>query len=93
MPRLSIDITADEHQRLKAIASLKGQSIKDFVLSKTLDDVPSVNGLSDEQAMQTLADFLTDRAQEIEDGHTVEIASGGLVDYLEARAKERHGNA
>ncbi len=36
MPRLSIDITAEEHQKLKAIAALKGQSIKEYVLNRTL---------------------------------------------------------
>ena len=40
MPRLSIDITSEEHQKLKAIAALKGQSIKDYVLKRTLGDAP-----------------------------------------------------
>lgn len=36
MSRISIDITPEEHQKLKAIAALKGKSIKDYVLERTL---------------------------------------------------------
>ena len=41
--RLSIEISPEEHQRLKAAAALKGQSIKDYVLERTLPN-------ADEQA-------------------------------------------
>ena len=34
MPRLSIDISPEQHQKLKAIAALKGQSIKEYVLNR-----------------------------------------------------------
>jgi uncharacterized protein (DUF1778 family) len=40
MPRLSIDISSEAHQQLKAMAALKGQSIKDYVLSRALVDMP-----------------------------------------------------
>ena len=36
MPRLSIDITPEQHKRLKASAALCGQSIKDYVLERSL---------------------------------------------------------
>ncbi|MEO0851903.1 MAG: antitoxin [Cyanobacteria bacterium J06648_11] len=36
MSRISIDVTPEQHQRLKAIAALQGQTIKDFVLARTL---------------------------------------------------------
>ena len=48
MPRLSIDITAEEHQKLKAIAALKGQSVKEFVLKRTLGDTPTLDEMSEE---------------------------------------------
>jgi uncharacterized protein (DUF1778 family) len=32
MSRISIDVTPEEHQKLKAMAALKGKSIKDYVL-------------------------------------------------------------
>ena len=36
MSRISIDVTPEEHQRLKALAALQGKSIKEFVLASTL---------------------------------------------------------
>ncbi len=36
MSRISIDVTPEEHQRLKAMAALQGKSIKEFVLASTL---------------------------------------------------------
>ena len=64
MPRLSIDITPEEHQKLKAIAALKGESIKDYVLKRTLGDAPALNGMSDDEAVATLAEFLRPRIKQ-----------------------------
>ena len=36
MSRISIDVSREEHQRLKALAALQGKSIKDFVIQRTL---------------------------------------------------------
>ena len=36
MSRISIDITDDEYQKLKAMAALQGKSIKDYVIERTL---------------------------------------------------------
>ena len=53
--RLSIEISPEQHQRLKASAALQGKSIKDYVLDRTLPD-------SDEQsALQALEGFLKPR--------------------------------
>jgi hypothetical protein len=38
MSRISIDVTKEEHQRLKAMAALQGLSIKEFVLSRTIGE-------------------------------------------------------
>ncbi len=34
--RISIDVTDQEHRKLKAMAALQGKSIKDFVLDRTI---------------------------------------------------------
>lgn len=68
MPRLSIDITQEEHQKLKAIAALKGESIKDFVLKSILGDTPSVNNMSEAEALSALSDFLKPRVKQAEQG-------------------------
>jgi Antitoxin ParD len=31
--RLSIDVTQEQHQRLKAVSALRGQSIKDYLIT------------------------------------------------------------
>jgi uncharacterized protein (DUF1778 family) len=36
MSRISIDVTDDEHKKLKAMAALRGKSLKDYVLERTL---------------------------------------------------------
>ena len=36
MSRISIDVTPDEHQKLKALAALQGKSIKGYVMERTL---------------------------------------------------------
>ncbi|HEY3855199.1 MAG TPA: antitoxin [Verrucomicrobiae bacterium] len=36
MSRISIDVTPDEHQKLKDMAALQGKSIKDYVIERTL---------------------------------------------------------
>ncbi|MDJ0825595.1 MAG: DUF1778 domain-containing protein [Rhodobacter sp.] len=38
MPRISIDITEDEHREIKEAAARNGQSIKDFVIARTLNE-------------------------------------------------------
>ena len=42
MPRLSIDITKEEHRRLKASAALEGQSLKDYVITRVLVDAQTL---------------------------------------------------
>jgi hypothetical protein len=68
MPRLSIDITPEQHQKLKAIAALKGESIKEYVLSRTLGDTPSLDDMSEIQAVVALADFLKPRIEQARRG-------------------------
>ena len=34
MSRLSIEVTPEQHQKIKALAALHGKSIKDFILNK-----------------------------------------------------------
>ena len=38
MDRLSIDVTSQEKQAIKALAALSGQSIKDYVLERVLPE-------------------------------------------------------
>ena len=65
MSRISIDVTAEEHQKLKAIAALQGQSIKEFVLARTL-------GSEDEgEALAQLETMLDERQRAAVSDRTV----------------------
>ena len=68
MPRLSIGITPEEHQKLKAIAALKGESIKDYVLKPTLGDAPALDDMTEDEAVTALADFLKPRIEQARRG-------------------------
>lgn len=66
MSRISIDVTAAEHAKLKALAALKGQSIKDFVLSRTLGDeedaaLAELEALLDKRLKNARADGVSSR--------------------------------
>jgi len=59
MSRISIDVTSEEHQKLKAMAALQGKSIKDYVIERTLgveldktheSDLAELEALLDERA-------------------------------------------
>lgn len=77
--RLSIEITADQHQCLKAAAALQGQSIKDYVLERTLPD-------GDEQtALQALEAFLKTR---IEAANKGEFSSKSVNDIFDEVIQE-----
>lgn len=85
MPRLSIDITPEEHQKLKAIAALKGESIKDYVLKRTLGDAPALDDMSEDEAVAALADFLKPRIEQAQLG---EFSTKSMADIRrEARTQ------
>ena len=85
MTRLSIDIMPEQHQKLKAIAALRGQSIKDYVLARTLEDAPAVQGMSEADALAALSDFLKPRLEQAERG---ELSSRSFEDIRQAARKQ-----
>ena len=72
MSRLSIEVTPEQHQRLKAIAALHGQTLKDYILERTLPNLPKSESLSEEEALKRLDAFLHPRVAEAERGEIVE---------------------
>lgn len=57
--RLSIDISPEQHQRLKAVAALQGQSLKDYVLKRVLPQ--GTESTDENEALQRLEAFLEPR--------------------------------
>ena len=78
MPRLSIDITEDEHRALKASAALKGCSIKDYVLERTL------GGRATSDALTELTEVLRPRIEAADRG---EVSDRSFKDIAQGRRK------
>ena len=87
MHRLSIEVTPEQHQRLKAIAALHGKSIKDYVLERALPPLPELEGLSEEAALHQLETFLKPRIDAAERGEVIAKSVEQIFD--EARREPR----
>lgn len=59
MSRVSIDVTPQEHQKLKAMAALQGKTIKEFVLSSTIGAIPPKS--EEATALAELEELLDER--------------------------------
>ena len=64
MPRPSIDLSPEDHQKLKVIPALKEQSIKEYVLDRALGDAPALGGMNEDEAFEALANFLEPRLEQ-----------------------------
>ncbi|MGK7875118.1 MAG: antitoxin [Xenococcaceae cyanobacterium] len=64
MSRITIDVTGEQHQQIKAMAAVQGKSIKEFVLEKLFPSESS----DEEQAWQELKDMLAERIAAAERG-------------------------
>lgn len=71
MSRLSIEVSEQQHQKIKALAALSGGSIKDYILAKTLPpEAEEVNkGMTEAEALSQLEAFLAPRIQAAKDGN------------------------
>jgi hypothetical protein len=58
MTRLSIELTEQQHQSIKALAALQGKSLKDFAVERLLPMTPD-----EEQAMAELKALLAPRVE------------------------------
>lgn len=74
--RLSIDITKEQHQYLKAAAALQGQSIKEFVLKRTL---PNIN---EQAALEILESFLEPRLANAKNGNISTHSVDSIFDQM-----------
>ncbi|ETX03442.1 MAG: antitoxin, partial [Candidatus Entotheonella factor] len=71
MARIFIEVTPEQHQRLKAFAALRGQSIEEYVLEQTLPPEADNNQLFEEDALHALEAFLKPRIERAESGEIV----------------------
>lgn len=75
MSRLTIDITSQQHQSLKALAALQGKTIKQYALERLLP-----NGDVDDQAWQELKTLLRTR---INDGLAGNVSARNIHEILD----------
>jgi hypothetical protein len=86
MSRISIDITPEEHQKLKAMAALQGKSIKDYVIERTL----GVDGDTEQkEALEALESLLDERIGGAKNGAVSRRTVGAIFKdaYGESRRK------
>jgi len=90
MSRISIDVTAEEHQRLKALAALQGKSIKAFVLASTLG--AQIDGAL-AQDLAELEAILDKRLQTVRAGGVSQRTVGALLEQVkrEVSGTQPHG--
>jgi uncharacterized protein (DUF1778 family) len=84
MSRLSIEVTPEQHQRLKAMAALSGQTIKDYILGRALPALPETESMSEEEALRQLEAFLKPRIEEAERGEV----TGKSVEQIFAEVRD-----
>ena len=84
MPRLSIDISTEEHRQLKAIAALNGQSIKDYVVTRTLHGDDQSDDAADE-ALNELRALLENRLTEVKAGKVKTVTAAQIGEMARAR--------
>jgi hypothetical protein len=86
MSRISIDVTEDEHRRLKALAALKGVSLKDYLLKNALDSREK----DEEKSLAELERFLDDRLRKAGAG---KISKRKVGDIFKQACREANGQA
>jgi len=84
MSRISIEVSPEEHKRLKAFAALCGQSIKDYLLSRALPPVAGER-LTEMEAMRQLEAFLQPRIAQAKRGEFSPLDFDSII--TEAKAE------
>ena len=73
--RISFDVTAKEHQRLKSLAALQGKSMKDYVIDCTLRRYEATGETA---ALKELEVFLDNRIRDAQNGAVSRRMVGGI---------------
>ncbi len=75
MSRLTIDISEQQHQSLKALAALQGKTIKQYAIERLFP-----GNIDNDQAWQELRGVLTAR---INDGLAGKVSTSSIGDILD----------
>jgi hypothetical protein len=74
MSRISIEVTEEEHRRLKALAALQGVSVKDYLLRKALPQG------GEQWDLAQLEKFLAERVRRARTGKISQRTVGEIFD-------------
>lgn len=77
MSRLTIDISDQQHQALKAMAALQGKTIRQYAIERLF---PAAS--DEEQAMQELKALLLARLAEAERGEVVAMSAAEIAESV-----------
>ncbi len=89
MPRISIEVDTQQHRQIKAMALLSGQNIKDYVLARTIADLPDPSDISDGEALQALKKLLAPRIAAADTGQVSQRDADGIIAEARRRKSER----
>ncbi len=81
MSRLSIEITSEQHQRLKAMAALHGKTIKQYILERVMP-APDEKASTPGAALRQLERFLEPRIEAAERGEVVSKSVHQIFDEV-----------
>jgi len=84
MSRLSIEMTEQQHQSIKALAAMQGKSIKEYAMQRLLPLTAD-----EENAMQELEAFLAARLEEARQDKFVDKSVMQIAEETIKRMKER----
>ncbi|MEQ1704978.1 MAG: hypothetical protein ABL867_03275 [Rickettsiales bacterium] len=84
MSRLSIEISEQQHQQIKAMAAISGLSIKDYIIEKTLS--PEEEPYSPEElvALDRLNEFLAPRIEQAMRGEFSKLDISQIIEKAES---------
>jgi hypothetical protein len=82
MSRLTIEITDQQHQSIKALAAMQGKSIKEYAMQRLLPLTAD-----EEKAMQELEEFLKPRIEAAERGEVVSTSVKAIFEEALAAPK------
>ncbi len=63
MSRIVIDVSGEQHQKIKLMATLQGKTIKDYVLSKLIPE-----NETEDESWKELSSILLSRIEAVENG-------------------------
>ena len=71
MSRLSIELTPEQHEQLRTLAALHGQTLKNYILERTLPHFQQKERLSGDGTLLRLEAFLKPRIAQATRGEVV----------------------